>query len=168
MPLVRVGRVGRVHGIRGELFLEGCSLAPEELERARNFTWQGAGGAALDLTLAGARGVHRGVLVVFEGRQDRERAVELSPGELYVRADLLPDPGPGVAYTFQLVGLEVQDENGRRLGRLAEIWNTGAHPIYVVQGERELLVPAHPGVLRHVDFEAGVITVALPAGLEDL
>jgi ribosomal 30S subunit maturation factor RimM len=37
-----------------------------------------------------------------------------------------------------------------------------------VRGERELLVPAAPGVVKRVDLEAGLMVVALPAGLEEL
>jgi 16S rRNA processing protein RimM len=148
--------------------LEGCPLTPSELERVGSFVWRGPAGETLELELDSVRGVHRGLLVAFAAYRDRDRAGELSRGELLAEADRLPDPGPGVAYAFQLVGLDVQDEAGRRLGRLADIWSTGAHPIYVVQGERELLVPAHPGVVKQVDLEARVITVALPAGLEDL
>ena len=80
----------------------------------------------------------------------------------------LPDPGPGVAYTFQLLGLRVETDEGRMLGTLEDIIQTGAHPVYVVRGERELMIPAAPEVLKRVDLAAGVITVVLPAGLEDL
>jgi len=83
-------------------------------------------------------------------------------------ADRLPDPGPGVAYTFQLIGLSIATEDGRALGTLVEIIRTGAHPVYVVRGDKELLVPATPEVVKNVDLAAGVITVALPLGLEEL
>ena len=51
---------------------------------------------------------------------------------------------------------------------LEDIWPTGARPVFVVRGEREWLVPSDEGTLRRVDLERGVITVALPAGLEDV
>ena len=40
--------------------------------------------------------------------------------------------------------------------------------MYIVRGEREWLIPATEHVLRKVDLAKGVITVVLPAGLEDL
>ena len=79
-----------------------------------------------------------------------------------------PDPGPDAAYTFELIGLEVRTEAGRVLGTLEQVITTGANPVYVVRGEREWLVPASPGVVRRVDLDARVVTVELPAGLEDL
>jgi len=67
-----------------------------------------------------------------------------------------------------LIGLRVETMEGRVLGVLDDIIPSGAHPVYVVRGERELLVPAAPHVLKQVDLEHGVIRVELPAGLEDL
>jgi 16S rRNA processing protein RimM len=108
------------------------------------------------------------MLVRFAGIDDRDHAAELTKGELLAERAALPDPGPGVMYTFQLIGLRVETEDGRALGTLADVMPTGAHPIYVVRGARELLVPATAETVRRVDLEAGVITVTLPAGLEEL
>jgi 16S rRNA processing protein RimM len=165
---VSIGRLARAHGIRGELLLVDCPLEAQELAEVRSITWRGRDGTTIPLELQSQRPVTRGRLVSFAGYGDRARAGMLAGGLLVTDESNLPDPGPDVAYTFQLIGMEVRNEVGRRLGVLEQIWNTGVHPIYVVQGERELLVPAHPGVLLSVDREARVITVALPAGLEDL
>ena len=117
--------------------------------------------------------LHEGDPVVVEnvrpeGVTVREQAAELTNGELWTERETLPDPGPGTAYTFQLLGVRVETEEGRALGAIAEVISTGAHPVYVVRGGRELLVPAAPGVVKRVDLEAGLMVVALPAGLEEL
>jgi hypothetical protein len=49
-----------------------------------------------------------------------------------------------------------------------EVITTGGQPIYQVRGERELLVPGAPGVVKSMDLEAGRMVVALPPGLEEL
>jgi len=168
MSRVWIGRIGRVHGLRGEVSLEGASLDAEALRAVRDFTWHGPDGAERALVLAAARPAHARVLARFEGVDDRDRAQALARGELYAEQAALPDSGPGEAYTFELIGLEVRTEDGRVLGVLREIMNSGAHPIYVVRGERELLLPAHPAFLRRVDLAARTITMAVPAGLEEL
>jgi 16S rRNA processing protein RimM len=112
---------------------------------------------------AGAR-----LLATVRGVTDRDRAAELVGGELLVGAERLPDPGAGVAYAYQIVGLEVRTDDGRALGTVAEVIAMGGNTLYVVRGARELMIPAVPEVVRRVDLEAGVITVTLPAGLEDL
>jgi len=166
--LVRIGRIGRPHGLRGEMMLSGSSLSPDELLGVRDFVWRGSTGATHALTLASARPMNARILVGFAGLDSREHAASLTNGELMAERARLPDPGPEAAYTFQLIGLKVETEEGRVLGELADIVHTGAHPIYVVRGARELLVPAAPGVLKRVSLSQGVIVVALPAGLEEL
>jgi len=167
MSLVLIGRLGRPHGVHGEMLLDGCDLTPLELHDIGRFTWQAARADDRTLVLRTARPAHTRMLLAFEGVDTRESASELTGGSLMVERDRLPDPGPGHAYHFQLIGLEVRTEDGRVLGRLADIVATGAHPIYVVRCERELLVPAVPEVVRRLDLEAGTLTVALPAGLEE-
>ena len=168
MSRVRIGRIARVHGLQGEVALEGVAFTPEEMRRVKRFHWRGADGTERELTLTAARPAHDRMLVRFAGVDDRDRAVPLSRGELYAESEALPPPPEGEAYAFQLVGMTVRTEDGRVLGTLADILKTGANPIYVVRGERERLLPAPPEFVREVDLEARTITLALPPGFEEL
>jgi len=167
MPLVLIGRIGRPHGVRGEMGLDGCSLSAAELAGVGRFLWR-RGAEERTLTLHAARPAHTRLLVEFEHVEGRDQAVALTRGDLYADSERLPDPGPNVVYTFQLVGLAVETEDGRPLGTLAAVLTSGPQPIYVVRGERELMVPAVPEFLKRVDLAARRIVVALPPGLEEL
>jgi 16S rRNA processing protein RimM len=166
--LVRIGRLGRCHGIEGELYLDGSSLSPLELHAVKRFVWRRPGVADMPLTLDTARTANTRLLVRFAGITLREQAAGLTNGELWADRAALPDPGPSMVYTFQLVGLRVESAEGRALGVIQEVVTSGAQPIYVVRGARELLVPGAPGVVKRVDLAAGLMVVDLPAGLEDL
>lgn len=166
--LVLVAKLGRPHGVRGEILLESVSLAADELERIPRFTWRGPDGSKRSLVLEGVRGAASRPLARFAGIRDRDQAAALTRGELWAEPAALPDPGPEAAYTFQIVGLRVVLEDGRELGVVADVLPTGAHPVWIVRGARDLMVPAAPPVVKQVDLAAGVITVALPPGLEDL
>jgi len=168
MPDVVIGRIGRPHGVAGELYLDGCSLTPLELNDLERFTWRGVRGESRSLVLRQVRPANTRLLVTFEGIVGRDAAAQLVNGELLADSARLPDAGPGEAYLFQLIGLAVETEDGRSLGTLVEIFPTGAHPVYVVRGEREVMVPATPEFVLRVDLERKLMTVALPAGLEDL
>lgn len=168
MTRVLIGRIGKVHGLRGEVSLEGASLTPAELLEVKQFTWRNAGAPERTLTLAAARPVHQRVLATFEGFGDRDAAQALARGSLFADHEALPKPAAGEVYTFQLIGLTVRTESGLELGRLTDIVQTGANPIYVVRGDRERLLPAPPEFVKAVDLAGGVITMALPPGFEDL
>jgi 16S rRNA processing protein RimM len=168
VSFVTLGRLGRPHGLAGELALVSAGLEARELIAMREFRWCGARGETRPLTLTAARSATPRMLVRFAGVNSRAAAAALVNGELQIERALLPDPGPGVAWTFQLIGCEVRTTEGRVLGTLERVMPPGAHPIYVVRGEREWMIPVVESVVRNVDLAGGVITVALPAGLEDI
>ena len=129
MSLIEIGRLGRPHGLKGEQVLVPCALTPLELHAVKTFTWQGPDGATRPLTLATARPAHDRMLVRFVEAGNRGAAAALTNGRLMVEVDRLPDPGPGLSYTFRLIGLEVVTEDGRPVGTVAEIWPTPAHAV---------------------------------------
>ena len=149
--LVPVGRVGRPHGLDGSFFVEQASEAPERL----------AVGAELDVGGAPARVVAskraRGRPVI---RLDRpvERGATLS-----VPRDALPPPAPDSFYVFQLVGLAVEEEGGRLLGRVADVAPGPAND--ALELDSGLALPLVEDCVRDVDLDSGRIVVA--AGYSD-
>ena len=105
--------------------------------------------------------------LVLDGVGDREAAEAL--GGLLVLLDVaLLDPLPdGEFYWYELIGCEVYDEEGRSLGRLSGLLETGAHDVFVVEREdaTQRLFPAAEALLREVDPHApagGRIVIAVP------
>lgn len=70
-------------------------------------------------------------------------------------------------YTYQLIGVTLFTEDGREIGAIAEIMETGANDVYIVRGSEygEVLVPDIPDMWIELDLEQGVGTVRLPDGL---
>ena len=166
MSLVEIGRLGRPHGLDGEQGLAPCTLTAPELLALGSFLWRGPDGSNRTLTLTTARAANQRMLVRFTEATDRAGASALTNGRLYVERERLPDPGPGVAYNFQLIGLEVVTEDGRAVGTISEIWPTPAHPVLVVHGHGEVLIPSIPEFVKAVSLEEKRITVRLLPGME--
>ncbi len=163
-----MGRVGRPHGVQGELSLDLASLSPLEMHDVGRFTWRGRDGAERPLTLVTARPTTGRLLVRFEGIDTREAAAELTNGTLLAERAALPDPGPGKAYAFQLIGLRVTRPDGSELGVIEDVMDVAGQAIYRVRGAREHLIPARPEFVAGVDLAAGEVRVHLPEGFEDL
>ena len=163
-----IGRVGRPHGIAGELYVDGCPLTAAQVQALGRLEWRDVRGRSRPVKLASIRAAHDRLLVTFEGVRTREAAAELVNGTLWAEAAMLPDPGPGVSYAYQLTGMRVVDASGRELGRVADVvWNAG-QPLLQLEGPEERLVPCQPPFMKHVDTAAGVITLDLPPGFEEL
>jgi 16S rRNA processing protein RimM len=167
--LVLLGRLGRPHGIAGELYVDRTSLTADEWLAVGRLEWRGRGGQARRLDLESMKPTHDRLLATFAGVRDRETAATLVGGELWGDAAKLPDPGPTTVYTFQLIGLKVVDSAGRDLGTVRDMSTATAQPLYIVDFEgRELLLPAFEPFLKRVDLAAGVITVDPPPGLLEI
>ena len=147
--LVIVGRVGRPHGVHGAFFVEGPS------EREEAFAVGAAVLAAGELAeiVSSTRGSGGRPVICLD------RAVERG-AELAVPRDSLPElpAEEGEFYVFQLVGLEVEQEDGRLLGRVREVLEYPANDVLELDSGASL--PLVEACVRSVDVEGGRIVVA--------
>jgi 16S rRNA processing protein RimM len=144
--LVPVGRVGKPHGLDGSFFVDGPS------ERAETF----ASGSTLY-----ADGEPVKIVTSKRGSQNRpvirlERRVERG-ATLAVPRDSLPQLGADEYYAFQLLGLTVEEEGGRLLGRVADVVDYPAND--VLELDSGLSLPLVEACVRKVDLESGRIVV---------
>ena len=149
---VPIGRVGRPHGIDGSFFVEGPS------ERADAFET----GATVYVD-----GVPVKIVASKRGSQSRpvirlERRVERG-ATLAVPRESLPALEEDEYYAFQLVGLAVEEEGGRLLGRVREVLDYPAND--VLELDSGVVLPLVEACVRKVDLEAGRIVIA--AGFAD-
>jgi 16S rRNA processing protein RimM len=161
-----VGKVRRPHGLRGDALVEIYTDFPERL-RPQVVIY--AGENHLPLTICRRRTHNDGLLLAFEGFTSPEQVGRFRNQILYTAwadASELPE---GEYYQYELLGLDVEDETGKILGKLIEIMQTGANDVYVVTNEagRELLLPAIAEVVMGVDLATKTMKVHLLPGLVD-
>ena len=109
--------------------------------------------------------VHKGnVIALLEGVEDVDQAMLLKNKVVCLdRGDLkLPE---GTFFLADLMGLRVIDEAGVELGVLREVLSPSRQQVYVVQGEREILIPAVPEFILETNVPGGYIRVRLIEGM---
>lgn len=99
------------------------------------------------------------LLVKLRGIDDRDAALAIKSKHVAVPRDALPEAGAGEYYWSDLIGLEVSNRQQVHLGRVVEVFETGANDVLVVQGERERLLPFIAQVVLQVDLAAGTMQV---------
>jgi 16S rRNA processing protein RimM len=175
MQLV-VGRVGRPHGIRGELtmhvhtdepdarFAAGSVLATEPAERG-------------PLTVASSRWHSGRLLVRFEGYPDRTSAEDLRGTMLVMdSAEVEPTADPDEFHDYELLGLAVVTTAGDPVGAVTDVLHQGQDLLVIARepdltgdpGGREILVPFVAAIVPEVDVEARRLVIDPPPGLLDL
>lgn len=145
--LVTVGRVGKPHGLVGAFFVEGASEDPRRFAPGAEVL---VGGVRVKV-LESKQGSGGRRVVRVDGPAPRGAAIELPRAEL-------PQPEAGEFYVFQLVGLAVQEQGGRALGRVDEVLPTGATD--VLQLDTGVLLPLVDECVLEIDLAAGLIVVA--------
>ena len=156
---LEAGRIVNTHGVRGEVKIQPWADSPEFLKDFGTLYIDGA-----PVKVRSAR-VHKGcVIASLEDIDDVNGAMRLK-GKL-VSIDRRDAKMPEGGYFIQdIIGARVVDENGAEVGTLAEVLNLPGSDVYVVRGEREILIPAVPQFILSRDIDAGVITVRMMEGL---
>ncbi len=162
-----VGFLRRPHGVRGEIMLEIQTDHPEQFIAGATFY---VGKEHISLTIATKRQHNKGLLLSFEGINDRDEVGRFRNHYVYASIAELPSLPKGKFYNHQLIGLEVVEEKTKEvLGELKEIIKTGANDVYLVRSEsgREILLPAIPEVILDVELADRKMSVFLLPGLVD-
>ncbi len=163
---VVIGRLRKPHGLRGEMLLEVLTDYPQ----ARFYP--GAvihiGPRRIPLTIREVKPHRDGLLLSFEGYPDRTSVEPLRNQWVTIEAEeVIPAREEDVYYDFEVLGAQVETEDGRVLGRVVEIIETAGNDVFVVEPSRgpEILLPVTQEVVRRVDAERRVVVVHLLPGL---
>ncbi len=165
MQLV-VARVGRPHGIHGEVSVEVRTDDPEGrfVPGARLETDPASAGP---LTIETVRDHNGKILLTFEEVPDRTAAEGLR-GVLLL-GEAVEDDEEDAWYDHQLVGLVAEDTGGQRLGEVVGVEHGAAQDLLVLRltDRRTARVPFVAALVPEVDVPGGRVVVDPPAGLLD-
>jgi 16S rRNA processing protein RimM len=161
-----VGRIGRPHGVRGEVTVQVRTDSPEQ--RFAVGAQLGAG-AGHTLTVDTVRPHAGNLLVRFAGVTDRAAAADLRGVLLTVDTAELPAlDDPDEFYDHQLEGLAAVGPDGAELGTVREVMHAPAGDLLVLETDRgEALVPFVRAIVPEVDLPGGRVVLDPPAGLLD-
>lgn len=159
-----VGFLRRPHGVRGEILMDVHTDFPERLKTGATVF---VGEAYQPVVIASRRPHANGLLVRFRGIKNPEDAGVYRNTWVYVPVADRPELPDGEYYHHQLIGLNAVTDDGRELGVLADILETGANDVYVLRDVdgNELLLPAIPPVILGVDLANRQVRVHLLDGL---
>jgi len=149
-----MGRVAGAYGVRGWVKVVPQAGVQDSLAQAQAW-WLGEDCRRV----VQARRHSATVIAKLEGVDTPEQAQALKGRDVSVERDALPEPEEGRYYLVDLIGLEVVNVQGRRLGVVRRWLTNGPQDVMELSGEQVRLVPWVPTVVRQVDLEAGRIEV---------
>lgn len=166
MELLEVGRIVKSHDFTGSVKVVSYCESEDVLTPTTEVFLRRGNEKPAPFTLRDVRGHKKNLIVSFVGIDSADAAGALVGSEILIPPERLAALPDGEFYWWELIGLEVQDESGRFLGRIETIFPTGSNDVYVCTGgEREILIPALGEVVRKIDKEKRTMIVRLLEGL---
>lgn len=157
--LITIGKVLAPHGVRGDVRVMPLTDFPERFRSLKTALFD-------DGTTLKIKDVnyHKNfVLLKFDGLENKND-VEFLRGKLLQveKKDLFPLP-KGHYYIFDILGLNVYDQEGISLGKITDVLQTGSNDVYVVEKEdaKPLLIPALKQVVLNIDMDEKKVIVKL-------
>lgn len=162
---VEVGKIVNTHGIKGELKVQSHSdftdirFQPGETLQIDTPT------ETMNVVVKSHR-MHKGLhMLTFEGYTNINEVEHLKGSHLFQERDHKDiELGTHEYYYSDIIGCTVFDED-RPIGRVTEIFETGANDVWVVKGEKEHLIPYIADVVKEVDIENRKIMITPLEGL---
>jgi 16S rRNA processing protein RimM len=165
---ILVGRIGRTHGVSGELYVNSLTDNPNRFREGSEL-WIEVNGSWKKIKVDSARLISGKPVVRIEGIDNPEDARELTNSYVYIQESELEELPEGKYYYFSLIGCRVVDADNKVLGRVVEVEIYPANDVLVIESEKgeRCLFPIVREFVKEIDVKLKKIVVEPPEGIFD-
>ncbi len=169
MDRLEVGKIVNTHGLKGEVKIVTWTDYPEVFEDLE-YVFAKKKTEEIKLNLKNIKYQKNNIIAKFSEINSIEEAETFKNCVLTAERDMLGELPEGVYYIADLIGCEVYSDDGENLGKISDVFNTGANDIYAVSApqRKDMLIPVTDDTVKSVDTENKKVIVHLIEGLEDL
>lgn len=167
--LLQVGIITSTHGVRGEVKVYPTTDDPRRFRRLKEVVLD-TGKEKMNLEIEGVKFFKQFVILKFKGLDNINDIEKYRQKSLYVTRKNAVRLQRDEYFIADLIGLKVQDEDGKELGTVKDVIETGANDVYEVEmaDGKSMLLPAIKQCILNVDVENGTMQVHVLEGLLDL
>ncbi len=165
----KVGVITSPHGIRGEVKVFPTTDDPARFKKLKE-VFLDTGKERIVLHIAQVKLFKQFVILKFREYDSINEVENLRKKELWISRSQAVPLQKDEYFIADLIGISVELEDGRMLGVLKDVIQTGANDVYVVEctDGREIMIPAIKDCILSVDVEEGRMVVHLLKGLMEL
>lgn len=164
--MIAVGRITSVYGIKGWVKVYAYTDPKENIFAYQPWQLVSESGERLDIEVKNWKLHGKGLIAEIDGYRDRNQAMQLAGMEIEVADDVIPPAPEGEVYWRDLIGLSVVTQDGKRLGVVKSLFETGANDVAVIKGDeasidrKQRLIPWVPErYIVDIDLDAKQLTV---------
>ena len=168
MSRLEVGKIVNTHGLKGEVKIVTWTDTPDVFEDIE-YVYAKKKHEEIKLTTKNIKYQKNNIIVKFAEINSIDEAETFKNSVLSCDREQLGELPEGVYYIADLIGCTVF-ENEKELGKISDVFNTGANDIYAVSRpqQKDLLIPVLEETIKKVDIENKRIDVVLIEGLDEL
>ena len=164
--LFPIGRVVKPHGVKGKIKVEYFGEDLNRFSLYREVFIEDRMGKMETYEILETIPQPPRLILRLKGIERVEDAQILVGKEILIPKEALPDLPEDEYYWIEILGMVVETEEGKRIGKVKEILPTGANDVFVVEGKRgEIFLPATEQVIQSIDRKRGVMKVIRMEGL---
>ncbi|MCY6372391.1 ribosome maturation factor RimM [Clostridium ganghwense] len=141
-----VGKIINTHGLKGEVKVQSTT---DDANRFKSLERAYIDGE--EIRVVGCKFQPKKVIVKIEGVDSIEDAIKLKNKLIKVKREDAVQLDQDTYFEVDIVGCEVYEETGKKLGTVDEIIYTGSNDVYWVKGENEVLIPALKDIILNID-----------------
>ena len=151
-----IGKLGAARGLNGELKLIPLT---DFIDRFDGLEKVDVDGKILNIDYVKQLG--DSLVIRFKEYLIREAAQKLTGKLIRVDKSEAAPLAEGEFYTFDIIGLEVSDLNGDKLGVVTEVVKTGSNDVFVTKSEdgKEILIPALKRIVKKIDIAGKIMLI---------
>lgn len=157
--LIKVGVIAGLFGVNGWVKIFSYTEPKENILNYKHWVIS-KGGDKKTVNIKHGQLHGKTVIVRIEDINDRDQAKALLGYDIYISREQLPVLSKGEYYWSDLIGSDVENLEGIRIGTVDSLFETGANDVLVVKGKREQAIPFIQGqVIKSIDLTAKKIVV---------
>lgn len=151
---IMIGKIGSVYGIHGWIKIQTYTEYGDSiLDYSPWFIKNPPNDAMREILVEDSKPHGEGIVAKFPGYDTPETARALTGKEIFIKRSQLPALNAEEYYWSDLVGLTVINLEGKVLGKVVYLMETGSNDVLVVKGEKEIAIPYLPGkVVKNIDL----------------
>ena len=169
MELLEYGKIVKIHGLSGEIKIFPYSSSFDNLDNIEHFYIKMGRSRIPEKYFVERKRIQKNSLIVkLENIDNHEMANSLVGKPVMVDISNLVEPGEDEYYWYQLKGIEVKTHDGKSVGIVENLMQSGAHDILIIKnGKKEYLIPLTDMFVEKVDLENNLILINPENGLID-
>jgi 16S rRNA processing protein RimM len=164
--LITIGKVVKPWGVKGELKVEPLTDFLDRFKDLSRVFLVSPAGREIAYDVISVRYANNVPFLLLAGYNTPEKARILNGWFIKIPREEAVPLSEGSYYWFDIYGMEVFSEQGKKLGKITDIFKTGSNDVYVMtNGNKEIYIPATREVIKQVDKVAKKMVIHLMDGL---